>query len=342
MPFLILELPLELRNMIYREVMLTNENEKDMKRDWTWYVFKQTEEAKEMRKSKRKAAENWLLTNRQLNFEASKVLTEERYHRANLTGCPINTLRIETVDDELQLRYSSWSQLYSTVRNLELTVAEMFNQYGPYGPTDLDVVLKSDDIDVKQADIFCNDLVSHCGRLQNLVVYLPCQCSREHNTGHQAGTSPPVVEGKDRTKRCFPVERLKGYLAPLRRLRAQRLRFVHKCKSPVIAEIQPILQSLVATVQSSNPIEPLSKDQSDFYGLRLEAQRQCLDKFLWHFDQAMHNLSSEYTDSRVVDRSGNTFQFQFEHHMKHMQKLLVDHWFDDDLMLSVVNLFCQS
>ncbi|KAI4266433.1 MAG: hypothetical protein L6R38_008743 [Xanthoria sp. 2 TBL-2021] len=327
MPFPILELPLELRNMIYREIVLSHEDENKMRKGFQW--LSEYEEVKEAKASRRNDAANFLLTNKQLNFEASRILLEERYYRNFITWRTVDAPVTTVADDEVPLRHSSPFELLWTSRNLEIIMPEPLN-YRPYGTEDLDFATAGDDHDAKNTGVFCNDLASHGRRLKNVVVYLPCECSRE-----DPSWLGPLRAGRD-WQRCFPTERLLRHLAPLRRLRARRLRFVHKCKSPVIAEIQPILRNLVGTVQSSNPVEPLSKDQSDWCSLREEARQKGLRGCIrWPLHGALMNMSSWFTDSRLFDKQGKAFQAQYQDQLQYLRALLKEHTWEEDLMLSV-------
>ncbi|KAL8644513.1 MAG: hypothetical protein Q9226_007726 [Calogaya cf. arnoldii] len=150
--------------MIYRELMLSNEDETEMKTGNPPYMKSQLQEVKEARKSRRNDGASLLLTNRQLQFEASKVLVEERYYRTDLAYTVIDGPRLTVADDEVPLYHSSPFELLSTIRNIQISLAEMFN-HRPYGKLDIKYALGNDDIDAKHTHMFCNDLASHAGRL---------------------------------------------------------------------------------------------------------------------------------------------------------------------------------
>lgn len=327
MPFPILELPLELRNMIYREIVLSHEDENIMRKGFHW--LSEYEEVKEEKASRRNDAANFLLTNKQLNFEASRILSEERCYRNFITWRTVDAPVTTVADDEVPLRHSSPFELLWTIRNLEIIMPEPLI-HRPYGTEDIDFAIAGDDHDAKDTGVFCNDLASYGRRLKNVVVYLSCECSREDPFWLRS-----LRVGRD-WQRCFPTERLVRHLAPLERLRARRLRFVHKCKSPVIVEIQPILRNLVGTVQSSNPVEPLSKDQSDWRSLREEArQKGLLGCIRWPLRGALMNMSSCFTDSRLFNTQGKAFQAQYQDQLQRLRASLNEHTWDEDSMLTV-------
>lgn len=336
MPFPILHLPLELRNMIYRHAVLSHDDDNEVKGAFGW--ASKLDAAAEPNASRRSDAANLLLTNKQLSFEASRILSEERYYRNDTLWGIFYALKIEVAYDELPLRCSSPFELYSKIRNIDIIIPGLWT----YRPStiqhlqtnseykDLEFTYGWEDYQTKLIGVVCNDLASCSRRLQNVVVHLPCEC-----TTVDSCLFGRVRESSD-SQRCFPAERLERALAPFRRLRARRFRFILKCHSPFVAEILPILQDIVATVQSSNPVAPLSKDERVWYDLRLEARQKGLEqRCTWHLEQAQINMSSWFTDSRLLEIWGKEFRPQYQDNLQELRVILDEGTWDEDLMSSV-------
>ncbi|KAL8864111.1 MAG: hypothetical protein Q9198_010083, partial [Flavoplaca austrocitrina] len=134
MPFPILNLALELRNMIYRDVMLSQEDENEMKTGFRWYELAYAPDVLEAKKARRKDAANFLLTCRQSHTP------------------PLDLLPL--------------------IRNLDISVAEPYSRR-PNGILNLETALKCDDISDKDLGVLCSDLVAYAHQLRNLVIYIP-------------------------------------------------------------------------------------------------------------------------------------------------------------------------
>ncbi|KAI4217798.1 MAG: hypothetical protein LQ349_009020 [Xanthoria aureola] len=339
MPFPILHLPLELRNMIYRYAVLSHDDEIEVKGGFIW-ASKIDDEA-EANASRRSDAANLLLTNKQLSFEASTILSEERYYQNDIVWGTFYAPNIKAAYDEIPLRCSSPFELYPKIRNIDIIVPQLRpvrlssigHSHTCHGCEQREVEISHacDDRYTKLTGVVCNDLASCSPRLRNVVVHLPCEC-----TTWDFALFGQVRASSD-SQRCFPAERLERALAPIRRLRVRRLRFIHKCQSPtVVAEILPILQDLIATVQSSNPVAPLSKDERVWYDARLEARQKGLEqRCQWDLDRAQLNMSSWFTDSRLLDCWGKEFRPQCQDNLQELRVILDAGTWNEDLMSSV-------
>ncbi|KAI4275236.1 MAG: hypothetical protein LQ337_003375 [Flavoplaca oasis] len=351
MPFPILNLPLECRNMIYRDVMLSQEDENEMKTGFRWYELAYAPDVLEAKKARRKDAANFLLTCRQVRFEASYILSEERYYRVDNEYTWLHAGEMKVPDDEMPLYDAGQTKppgheireshtppldLLPLIRNLDISVAEPYSRR-PNGILHLETALRFDDISDKNLGVLCSDLVSHAHRLKNLVIYIPCECSREPAYWIRR------VRADGDWQRCFSVERLARQLAPLRRLRVRRIRFVQKCHSPYIAEIQPLLQDIAATVRSSRPVEPLSRDWNDWWDLRCEAHKKGMPGYSsFLVTAALHSMSSWFTDSHPLDSLGKSYQDQYRDHLQALREGLDHHTWDEDLMLTVIGSPCTD
>ncbi len=288
MPFPILELPLELRNMIYREIMLPPVDDAEMKRlyheDWktatyeeeveryrkVWETAPNGEEIvsyykdwetatndEEVEKLRQYHTTKLLLINKQIKAEACKLLSEEHYYQSFV---PPYSVYSGYPDLENPLKDLPPFELLPMVRNTQLTlpvewVSTKFLGYQDY----------HHDLFANLLGVPCNDLASESPRLKNLTVYLPCGCPdySEFVAGYRRAAN----------MQCFCPDKVAALLAPIRRLRARSIRFVLDCTPQVIAELQPIFQDITAIVQSSEPVEPLTSRQKEWFELRLEAKR---------------------------------------------------------------------
>ncbi|KAL8857702.1 MAG: hypothetical protein Q9178_005737 [Gyalolechia marmorata] len=273
MPFPILGLALELRNMIYREIMLPPVDDAEMKRlyhkDWKTAIYEEKVERyhkdcetatndEECQKLRQYHTTKLLHINKQIKAEASKLLSEERYYQSFV---PSYSAYSGYPDLENPLKDLPPFELLPTVRNIQLTlpvewVSTKFLGYQDY----------HHDLFAKLLSVPCNDLASESPRLKNLIVYLPCGCP--DNSRFVARYR------KAANMRCFRPDKVAALLAPIRRLRARSISFILDCTSQVVAELQPVFQDISAIVQSSEPKEPLTSRQSEWFELRLEAKRR--------------------------------------------------------------------
>ena len=345
MPFPILDLPVELRNMIYRDIMLSQEDEDIIKTGFRWDELAYSPDVLEAKKARRKDAANFLLTCKQVSLEASYILSEERYYRVDNEYTWLRAGEMKVPDDEMPLYDAvrtesaiheiAWSHsppldLLPLIRNLEISVTEPYSRRRN-GILDLETALETDDFSAKNLGVLCSDLVSHAHWLRSLVIYIPCECSRE-----PASWLRRLRENGD-WQRCFSLERLARQLAPLRRLRVRHFRFVQKCHSPHIAEIQPLLQDIMATVQSSRQVDLLGEDWNDWWNLRCEAHQKGMPSFSsYHVVGALHSMSSWYTDSHQFDRWGKSYRDQYQEYLQALRAELETHSWDEELMLPVV------
>ncbi|KAL8780918.1 MAG: hypothetical protein Q9213_006258 [Squamulea squamosa] len=303
--------------MIYREVVLPDVDDAEMKRAYRrhWHGGSNVREGE---KEKCAEALNFLLINKQINAEASKILEEERYYRSpvNWFDCYINKKDIESSFGHL-----SNMETLPTVRNVEITMSWAFVR------TDYsrDCQTEWNDMESRMLGILCNDLASYSPRLKNVVVYLPCQCPDDHTWRVQ-------YDRGAHWQRCFNADGLSPLLAPIRRLRSHNIRFVHECKSPVIAELQHVFQEYTAKVQSSEPVERYSREQIEWFDLRLQAKRRGV------YEQIKNDLIkawfyiNDWSNDQVRNPSEQRiFQYYFE---KARDRLESCRW-DEELMLSV-------
>ncbi|KAL8767732.1 MAG: hypothetical protein Q9209_005818 [Squamulea sp. 1 TL-2023] len=321
MPFLFLELPLELRNMIYREVVLFNVSDAEMKRRYHAECTMENNED-EVKRLKRNHTKNLQLANRQIKTEASKVQIEERYYQSEVD--PMRWSSPKTWEDlDQPLCHLPPFEALPTVHNVEIIIPGAF--FGSHYSADCQNYWSV--LTTKLLSVLCDDLASQCLRLRNVVVYLPCECAHDHRwiVQHRRGSN---------WQRCFRADGLAWLLDPIGRIRSRNIRFVHECKSPVIAELQPVFWEFIAMVQSSMPAASLPEKHNDWLALRLEAKRRGqYERIKEDMRQAWMYMDDWllFPPPGLPEVEWMTFQYNFE---KARDNLEACNW-NEELMLSV-------
>ncbi|KAL8774245.1 MAG: hypothetical protein Q9209_000996 [Squamulea sp. 1 TL-2023] len=270
MSFPFLSLPPELREMVYREFFRLRKNDAAL-RDWSGLA--DFDQKREKEKAERGLSKGLLLANKQINLEASRVLWREDYFHSVvvLVGCGVNVKgRWYFLDLERPVRHLPPVEQLPKLRNIHIHL--------PTASTDADFTtdLKAEwnTLSSNLIGLVCNDLAFLCPRLTNVVIYLSCRCP-----GQQSIKDDPrpemaaLLHGPD-WQRCFKADGLTRLLQPIRRLRADKIRFRHDCKAPLVAELEPIFRDFTGIVQSSEPVEALTSIHCDWQNLRLEAKRR--------------------------------------------------------------------
>ncbi|KAL8903310.1 MAG: hypothetical protein Q9171_007446 [Xanthocarpia ochracea] len=291
--------------MIYREITLPPVDDAEMKRLYHKGWETETND-KEVEKLRQYHTTKLLLINKQIKAEACKLLSEEGYYQSFVpsyyvysgysdsvyTGCP---------DLEHPLKDLPPFELLSTVRNIQLTLPAAWVSTKLLDHQDRYIGLFA-----KLLSVPCNDLASESPQLKNLTVYLPCnRCAENH--GFMAGYRRPAH------LQCFHADKVAALLAPIRRLRARSIRFVLDCRSHVFAELQPVFQDIAAIVQSSEPIEPLTSRQNEWFELRLEAKRRGFyEEVSGELTCAWYDIGDRYLIWPYSPGTGDTYQFHLK------------------------------
>ncbi|KAL8995825.1 MAG: hypothetical protein Q9169_004515 [Polycauliona sp. 2 TL-2023] len=266
MPFPMLELPSELRNMIYREIVLSQVKDPGLARLYDDYGFDTRKPGEHHNKPKRDDAMSLMLTNKQINAEACALLSEERFFQSSINWGNFVHNIVNMADDEIALGRLSPIELLRTSRNMEIIISSEWLLYHTLGIGLEPLTYGYSAYNHAEAlSVLCNSLASQSLRFKNVVVAMPCYC-----------TAPDFMAKYELTPRtdkhrCFPADGLEHLLAPLGRLRAHRIQFVHECESPHTAELHAIFHGVAATVQSLTPMTGVSKEESEWSNLWQEA-----------------------------------------------------------------------
>ncbi|KAL8851718.1 MAG: hypothetical protein Q9221_003328 [Calogaya cf. arnoldii] len=331
-----MKLPLELRNMIYREIVLSQIDDTGLKKLWHdhWNRVRGPKPKDQGHELRRNDALNLMLTNTRIKDEASAILSKERFLRSTILWGSFGRAMVTVADDEIPLRSLHPVELLRASRNIEISIPSAWRYYhyidlkwhAPIGDCD-------DHFEPGQAEVLsvlCNNLASQAQRLKSVLVYLPCYCSTDCPTA-----SYDHMDKKD-SQRCFPANGLAPILEPLLRIRARRIRFVHGCKSPVIAELHAVFEDLIATVESSTPVLPLSYDEIEWCDLWQEAhQRVCPWELSDHLLEAWCYMNSRFTQLRPPRVEPAMYQDKYRHHLQEARTFLETHKWDEDSMSAV-------
>ena len=80
-----------------------------------------------------------------------------------------------------------------------------------------------------------------------------------------------------------------------------------------------------------------------WYDLRLEARQKGLaQRCTWQLEQAQINMSSWFTDSRLLDIWGKEFRPQYQDNLQELRVILDEGTWDEDLMSSVAGPLLQE
>lgn len=183
-------------------------------------------------------------------------------------------------------------------------------------------------------NVLCSTVASQHLRLKQILVYIPCYCSADDAWAKHSRESKIDIE------RCFPADGLARILEPIRKLRVRRIRFLHECMSPHIAELQGVFQDLTDTVQSSTTGNTVSSDEIEWCNLWQEAQRSKPLSYTVkrHLKEAWRYMNNCFTNWHRPAVGPEMYQQRSRHHLGEARQDLARRTWDEELMLKVAML----
>ncbi|KAI4275235.1 MAG: hypothetical protein LQ337_003374 [Flavoplaca oasis] len=338
MPFPILDLPLEIRKMIYREIVLSLRDQTGMARLYHAYgalLLQKPKIENPKHKLRRKDAMNLMLTNTQTRIEASQVLMEERFLRSIIRwGCFAHNI-VDVANDEIPLYRLHPNELLSTIQSLEIVVPNAWYFYDAKDRVPWAQLDNSFEYGLARTlSVLCCTLASQGLGLKKILVYIPCYCSSDNIYAKDDR------ENRIYKERCFPADGLARILEPIRKLRASRIRFVHQCTSPHIAELQGVFQDLTDAVQSSTTGTAVSKDETVWCNLWQEAQRRKPFSYTIerHLDEAWNYMNGCLTELDWPVVGPEMYPQKCRYHLEEARQDLERRFWDEELMSEVAVL----
>ncbi|KAL9026277.1 MAG: hypothetical protein Q9196_005033 [Gyalolechia fulgens] len=258
--FPLMELPLDLRRMVYREILTPSSRDQTLdaeKLNDSEVKCAQAEE-KQLAIQDSEHRANFLTANRQINVEASSVWYETHYFKASVGSW----VTIEG-DREDVCCIMPTPMYLPKIRNLELHLSSLgyprFNGR-KFRHSMIWSTLKR----------FCQELVAKCHELRHVIVVVPCFChkSEKERRSMFIGAFPqPLTE----EHHCLTAEEFDQLTRPLRRLRVSgNVQLKSLCKKR--GHYQPIFDQLAAVVKSADPVEDFSNNEKLYWKVRERAE----------------------------------------------------------------------
>ncbi|KAL8899842.1 MAG: hypothetical protein Q9192_001368 [Flavoplaca navasiana] len=338
MPFPILDLPLEIRKLVYREIVLSLRDETGMARLYHAYgalVPPKPKVENSKHKLRRKDAMNLMLTNTRTRLEASQTLIEERFLRSIIRwGCFAHNI-VDIADDEIPLYRLPPNELLPTIQNLEIIIPNAWYFYDAKDRVPWAQLDNSFEYGLARTlSVLCCTLASQDLGLKKIMVYIPCYCSSDNIYAKYDR------ENNIHKERCFPADGLARILEPIGKLRARRIQFVHECTSPHVAELQGVFQDLNDAVQSSAMEMAVSKDEMVWCNLWQEAQRRKPFSYTIerHLDEAWNYMNGCLTELDWPVVGPEMYPQYCKYHLEEARQDLERRAWDEALMSEVAVL----
>lgn len=212
--FPLIKLPLELRYMVYLEVLRpTNchhlfESETDSM-GIKHSVHSEEEQQIRMRDSQHRA--NFLATSRQVNAEASDIWYATRYFKA--TVCPWLTFEGGLTGI---CRIQPTPRYLPKLRNLEIHITPH-----KFSDSDFKSIFYGSAMS-NSLEILCQELITNCPKLTDLSLVVPCVCHENEYDICLVGVLEWYHFNKHRAINCLTSEEFEQMTRPLRRLGVSR------------------------------------------------------------------------------------------------------------------------
>ncbi|KAL8935866.1 MAG: hypothetical protein Q9216_005217 [Gyalolechia sp. 2 TL-2023] len=286
--FPLMELPLELRRMIYREMLAPTIYNKMLKAEKRNDIeIERMEKQLAIKDSKHRA--NVLALNRQINIEASEIWYSTHYFKASFEWFLIT---IEGDSEDLSDTRPTKRYLGSVmptpsylpkIRNLEIHLSGLaFPNLGQHPGLRTSVILHT-------LNRLCQELVVNCQRLMHVIVVVPCFC---HESVRDKGSLLITLLEREN---CMTVDEFEALVRPLRRLRVSgKMQLRNSCKYR--GDHQPFFNQVAAVAEGEDPVEEFSPSEKMYWKVRERAEEflkysRCLRKEI----HSLHLRADELT-----------------------------------------------
>lgn len=250
-PFPLLELPFELRRMVYYEILAPGGIDHHRAVYDSGVPVEYCIEGKWGGTKKRyvaavqydKQRANFLVASKQINAEGSAVFYDD-IHTAKVA-----IFRCMSMDT---IRTGSTGIMLMPTYLPRLRRVEICLRLTRLGGSESDFTYNAE---TGHFTRLCHELAAQCHALKDVVLELSCTCSRQ--TPQSDNWTSPVGSEDDV---CFTAEEFERVLKPLERVRVSRsLQLKSSCK--LLAELQPVFNRSATVVRSSDPVKELEGNE---------------------------------------------------------------------------------
>ncbi|KAL8800939.1 MAG: hypothetical protein Q9182_004821 [Xanthomendoza sp. 2 TL-2023] len=281
----LLDLPLELQWMIYREVVAPFKDDDPLSVvDYFYYcprkkVFFTREAA------------TFLRTCKHINHQASQVFWDKGVCEITLLALNYYMYRPETskgITDWQSIGLPPKESL-PQLRNLSISLRHGTKEYRFGDPHEHFLS--------ENFAVLCHELATHCRRLKNVVIDIPCHCH------YRKGFVNPSTDAESEDPDCMiEPEVLVRLIKPIRRIRVSKS-ITLRCSCHSMDKIQPVFDDLTAICKSSAAVEPHAGNQKVWFDLKEADKSQVKD--LQRFEQELSRAwtYSEYGRLMLRDES---------------------------------------
>lgn len=293
--FPLMNLPLELRQKIYFEVLVPDQHHM-----YFDYGPRNVPSSLKGRGDSEKNRTNLLLANKQIYKESSQVLYEERFFKT--------WIDMGNIEFGGALSDSPCRKVYTPPRLPEIRNLEIYVNMSKLPPARF--VFRHVDFKrlVDHFTLACYEIKSQCHNLRNLTITVPCQAYIIDTRIRRVQRTPVKAD-------CIQVHEFKRLLRPLRMLRVSR-NFTLRCHCQSTLQLKPVIDPLASVIRSSDPVERVWDDQARWHELRARAM-----PFLDSSSQLQHHLNWSFKYMRLHDeRKPSTWTWKFWNELQEAER----------------------
>ncbi|KAL8902270.1 MAG: hypothetical protein Q9207_004805 [Kuettlingeria erythrocarpa] len=262
-PFPLMALAVELRELVYGEILRPNDrdhHDKMLDPEDPDEFEELGIEGDELQVAIKDAQHqtNFLNANKQVEKEATKVWYNKHWFIAVIRGPRLSMEESFIERDTVLISPGNLDK----IRNLQITLK---------GP----LLLRRPDIYTLNAVAYlkqlCYEFSNHCPLLRNVVVQVPCVCSLSARAKELQYAKPPEDEQTEDDLQCPSAAEWEDLLHPLGRLRVtMSIRLETTCRN-ANTRIHAVFSRITAQVRSSRPIPNLIGNERTWYRVRSRA-----------------------------------------------------------------------
>ncbi|KAL8772944.1 MAG: hypothetical protein Q9209_001964 [Squamulea sp. 1 TL-2023] len=272
MPFRLLDLPLELQSIVYREIVAPITADEPL----IGLTFSEFYSRPEKQAFLTSDAATFLRTSKYINTQASQILWDKRV-------CEISLAQDFSIFQKTRI-ITDWRSIglppvefMPKLRNIKICLRHCLFS------------LRSEDYYFDQFldenfALLCNELATRCHSLRNIVIDYPCLCRLRNSWVN------PITGVEEEHSDCLEPEPFVTFFKPIKRLRVINS-IALRCSCRAMDRIQPVFDDLTAICRSSELVEPLSdcykawfdlkqKDRSELKDL-MRFERELSEAWLW-------------------------------------------------------------